>query len=227
MTRIASSFSERWGQLRSALRWLRGYLADHIERWPEMIMAICTIAIAYYAFIQSDITSQQAQISDRQTRILEFQQRAYVTIAKIEPIDPAKIQGGSLVPTEMTITNAGHNPAIGLQIKTDFAQGLPGQPVKRTYREAESPTSVISIGAASNVFTSSVLQVPLTGEQAKAIRSGDLLLYFYGELTYGDAFQARYPPMTFLAQWSRFTGRWVILELEEGNDKRQQAKTAD
>jgi len=171
-------------------------------RWPEVVMAVCTVGIVWYAKVQSGIAGQQAQIMDQQTHILDttlvMDQRAWVG-----PVDmsASEIKEGSRLTVSIPLANSGRTPALKVRVQLGSWVDLSGKPFKPDYRPSTGGLqSVAVIQPGSRQYLNGVCDESFTREKVNGIADKDLLLVVYGRITYEDVF-TRTHETTFAYRW--------------------------
>jgi len=165
----------------SCARLLRGKRG----RWPEVIMAICTVFIAVYANAQTRIAAEQARIADRQIALLRSDQRAWVgtelqaTYGQGLPLDGRVI-----------LTNFGRTPARNVRQsgKVQYERGKSRFEFAPSDSMLSAASAVGEIGAGANIHAPFRTPQLLTEQDIKDIESRIVVVYIFGKVTYKDAF---------------------------------------
>jgi hypothetical protein len=157
-------------------------LGTWVKHKENAITAAATIAIAFFTLTLWVSTG----LAENHTRVTE---RAYV---KLSHHTPGVIFTREHFVIQISIKNFGRTPArvedtVIRPILLHRGESLPRVP---EYNRAVSPREKVFLVAEDEVFAPNTF--PISDESAKAIKSGDVVLYVIGYVDYVDVFGARH-----------------------------------
>lgn len=188
-------------------------------------MAVCTIAIAGLAFAQWGVSAKQTDITDRQTRILELQQRSWVGVEKI--IASRELKAGVPLQASLIWKNLGGTPAFHVKCDAGICRMEKDKEFVATYETGSLPADAQEnedLSGNNTLFPEVVYPSPVTslamdenGELKAEIERGDQVVYAYGKVIYADALD-RTHHTHFCVRFVQNDGRWKWVMHDTYND---------
>jgi hypothetical protein len=124
---------------------------------------------------------------------MRLQQRAWVFVTEIRA---SELQAGRPLDITLGFKNTGRTPARNVQIATQVDSLPKGRELEPRLEKAYSRGIIPPEGTVfANIGNGNGHSQGLTQEDLQAIKSGDLVVWAYGTLTYDDVFEVRQATM--------------------------------
>lgn len=192
--RIARRANEQIGAMRDA--------ADQTDRMIQQLVEQVRIAAeqvksatmaAWAARNNEEDSGSSVHNGHIAEEAMRLQQRAWVFVTEIRA---SELQAGRPLDITLGFKNTGRTPARNVQIATQVDSLPKGRDPEPRLEKAYSRGIIPPEGTVfANIGNSNGHSQGLTQEDLQAIKSGDLVVWAYGTLTYDDVFEVRQATM--------------------------------
>lgn len=195
--RVARRVNEQIGAMRDAAEQTDRMIQQLVEQVRIAAEQVKSATMAAWAARNNDEDSKVDSSSVHNGHIAEeamrLQQRAWVFVTEIRA---SELQAGKPLDITLGFKNTGRTPARNVQIATQVDSLPKGRELEPRLEKAYSRGIIPPEGTVfANVGNGNGHSQGLTQEDLQAIKSGDLVVWAYGTLTYDDVFEVRQATM--------------------------------